>query len=72
MQEFPCDQVEEAMEADERLVFDPTEDDDEDEFCMGEDRKDGEDETEETLTSTYYWWTAALPICIISFIQVRT
>ena len=77
------DDVEEALEADERLVFDPSDghdrDNDDDSFAVGRDERDddhvgglGEEEIKDASEAiqSFLWKAAAVPVIVVLFMQV--
>jgi hypothetical protein len=68
------DSVEEAVEADELLVFDPATAGGEDPLdeMIHADESDGavDDDQHQPGLLSQYWWIAALPLCLVFFIQL--
>jgi len=71
------DEVEEAVEADEKLVFDPREvEESDEEFLEGQEDDKPEamqDPAEEPAPDglmNNYWWIACLPVCFLLFLQL--
>ncbi len=74
-------EVEEALEADEKLVFDPEEegdDDDDDDYLLGTDEKDANEEEEGAnerqeqtpFSLQAFWWMALGPLAVLLLLQV--
>ena len=68
------DSVEEAVEADELLVYDPANDDAGDPLQSDEADVGGSDgataAAEDASLLSHYWWVASLPICAIILVQL--